>query len=60
MFDGIAQALENEVATNIVFNALMWQVPNLKQQVRRQHGGSLPSCSPNVVQEHKVGQSLIV
>jgi hypothetical protein len=54
LLNGIAQALENEDAANLVFGALMLQVPNLQQQVRRQHGGSLPSCSPNELKSAKL------
>ncbi len=43
-----------------MFGPLMLEVPNLQQHARRQHGGSLPGHSPNVVQECKVGHSQIV
>jgi hypothetical protein len=59
LLDGIAKALENEATIDLVFGVLMLQVPNL-QQARRQHGGSLPSRSPNVAQERKVNHNKIV
>jgi hypothetical protein len=31
LLDGIAQALEDETIANLVFGALMLQVPNLQQ-----------------------------
>jgi len=51
LLDGIAQALEDKVAVNLVFGALMLQVPNLHQHARRQHGRSLPSRSLNVTRK---------
>jgi len=59
LIDGIAEALENEAATNLVFGALMLQVPNL-QHVRRQHGGSFLGRSPNVARKCKVSHNQIV
>jgi hypothetical protein len=51
LLDGIAQALEDKVATNLVFGVLMLQVPNLHQHPPRQHGGSLLGCSLNLARE---------
>jgi len=48
LLDGITQALEDKVVTNLVFIALLLQVPNLQWQARRQHGGSIFGCRPNV------------
>ncbi len=60
LLDGIAQALEDKVAANLVFGALMLQVPNLQQHVRRQHGGSFLGRSPNVARKCKVSHNQIV
>jgi hypothetical protein len=60
LIDGIVQALENETTTNLVFGALMLQVPNLHQHVRRQHGGSFLGRSPNVARKCKVSHNQIV
>jgi len=60
LLDGIAQTLEDETVANVVFGVLMLQVPNLQQQVTRQHGGSLQGHSPNVTQECKVSHSQVV